>query len=135
MLRRLKDANGDNFRALGWGWEFLIANDVVYGVEEFIKRGLGTRVWQLEPTISGILLYVLDGELQVEHWQLIDGMASIDRNKPIIRLHKGETLVVEPNTVYRLAGVTDARYLQLSVGKPELTVKPISDTGPTAVPE
>jgi hypothetical protein len=123
------------FRSLAWGWDQAVFISSVSIIEAFNKRNEGTRVWQ---TDASILIYVLEGRLQVEPWANVNGLGRLDRFKPMVRLEKGESVHIDAATTFRMIGITDAKYLMMGsdnlLGK--LTALPIDTECPsTAMPE
>jgi hypothetical protein len=102
--------------------------------EAFNKRNQGTRVWR---TANHMVIYVLEGRLQLEHWEERNGLAYLNVFKPVLRVDKGELVNIEPKTVFRMTGITYVKYLMLSnsdIRSGLMTLKVGDETNPTPVP-
>jgi len=122
------------FKPLEWGWEQALCLSTVGVFEEFIKAGCGTRVWQ---TDHFVLIYVLEGRLQAEHWEVKDGLGYLNRLKPVVRLEEGEAIYIESGSVFRIAGISDVKYLMMgcdNVLRGLLAIKPAEEDPASPVP-
>ena len=103
------------FRSLKWGWEQVLFASAIQVREAFNKRNQGTRIWH---TRTEILVYVLEGRLQFEHWAGDGhGAARLCTGRPVLRVDAGELICIEAETIFRMVGVTDARYLMIGSDK------------------